>query len=69
MMVEICWVYTLSMGARPDMGWVTNETEYRNMAIDPRRITTKETMTKAHTRASISSAVIRLAIIFSPVLV
>jgi hypothetical protein len=67
-------VYTLSIAAIPLMGWVTNETEYRNIATDPRRIMVNEKITMAQILTSISSGVRRLlglypmvGIIFSPV--
>jgi hypothetical protein len=60
----------------PDMGWVTNDTEYKNIATEPRRIMVNDVITIAQILTSISSAVIRVlglypmvGITFSPVLV
>jgi hypothetical protein len=76
MMVLICCKYILSMAAMPDIGCVMNETEYRNMATDPKRINVKANITIAQILTSISSAVNRLfglyptvGITSSPVLV
>jgi hypothetical protein len=64
----------VSIAAIPDMGCVTNETLYKNIATDPKRINVKANITIAQMRTSISSAVIRLfglypmvGITFSPV--
>jgi hypothetical protein len=48
------------MAAMPDMGCVTNETLYKNMATEPSKINVKANITIAQIRTSISSAVMRL---------
>jgi hypothetical protein len=57
MMLESCCVYTLSIGAIPAIGWVTNETEYKYIPQEPTRINVMEKITNAHTLTSISSGV------------